>query len=448
MTDRTLAVIIMAAGHGTRMKSDRPKVLHEIGGRAMLEHVMAAVSRLEPDKTVVVVGPDMADVVALAGVDNTALQRERLGTGHAVLATKPAIEPLLGSEPGLDLLIVNGDAPLIMSNTLQAMREAVAGDSLPFVCLAFSPDDPTGYGRLILDDRGRLDRIVEHAEASTEERAVGLCYAGLLLGDAATIYDLAAQITNDNAKREYFLTDVFAIARSQNLRAKVIETDPSEVLGVDDRRKLAQAERILQQRLRNDALARGVTMVDPESVWLSWDTDLASDVRLEPNVVFGPGVRVASGTEIKAFSHLEGVTIGADARIGPFARIRPGSILEDGVRVGNFVEMKNATMAAGAKANHLSYVGDATVGAGANIGAGTITCNYDGFAKHRTNIGAGAFIGSNTALVAPVSVGDQAIVGAGSVITRDVDRDALAVVRGEEKSIADGARLFRQKRES
>ena len=447
MTDRKLAVVVMAAGHGTRMKSARSKVLHEIAGRPMLTHVLESVSRLAPERIVVVVGSDMTDVMDLVGSHETAIQHERLGTAHAVMATRPMVGSMLQSGESLDLLVVNGDAPLIRSETLRAMRQSGIGQVLPFVCLSFSPDDPTGYGRILLNEDGALERIVEHADASNAERAVGLCYAGLLLVDAQTLYGLASEVKNDNAKGEYYLTEVFDLARAQGLSVNVVETDPDEVLGVDDRKRLAQAERVLQKRLRNDAMARGVTMVDPETVWLSWDTDLASDVHIEPNVFFGPGVRVESGAEIKAYSHLEGVIVGAGARIGPFARLRPGTILEEGVRIGNFVEIKNSTLATDAKANHLSYVGDATVGESANIGAGTITCNYDGFAKHHTEIGAGAFIGSNTAIVAPVRVGDRAIVGAGSTITRDVDDDALAVARGEELSLPQGAARFRSKRQ-
>jgi bifunctional UDP-N-acetylglucosamine pyrophosphorylase/glucosamine-1-phosphate N-acetyltransferase len=448
MTERKLAVIILAAGHGTRMKSARPKVLHEIAGRPMLSHVLESVSRLAPERVVVVVGPDMPDVIAIVGSHEAVVQNERLGTGHAVLATRSVVEPIFGSDGPFDLLIVNGDAPLIGSDTLAEMRGAAQKQDVPFVCLAFSPDDTTGYGRVILDREGRLARIVEHADANEAEQAVGLCYAGMLLADGRALYELASRISNDNAKGEYYLTDVFGLARAEGLTVQVIEAAPNEVLGVDDRIKLAQAERILQACLREKAMARGVTMVDPDTVWLSWDTDIASDVRIEPNVYFGPGVRVETGAEIKAFSHLEGVSVGAGAQIGPFARLRPGTVLEDGVRIGNFVEVKNSSLAVGAKANHLSYVGDSTVGEGANIGAGTITCNYDGFAKHKTEIGAGAFIGSNTALVAPVRVGERAIVGAGSTITRNVEDDALAIARGKEVSVRDGARRFRSNKKS
>ena len=313
--------------------------------------------------------------------------------------------------------------------------------------LAFRPQVPAHYGRVVVGEDGLVERIVEYADAGEAERKISLCNAGILIADGSTLLGLVQGLDNDNAKGEFYLTDVFALARASDAPARMIEAgQPSEVLGINDRHELAQAERVLQRRLRKRALDGGVTLVDPATVWLSWDTAFAADVHVEPGVVFGPGVRVERGARIRAFSHLEGVVVGPGAQVGPFARLRPGTRLGEGARVGNFVEVKNASLGDGAKANHLSYVGDATVGEKANIGAGTITCNYDGFGKHKTEIGAGVFIGSNTALVAPVSVGKGAVIGAGSTITRNVAEDALAVARGEQQVYAEGASRYRAKR--
>ena len=442
-------MVVLAAGQGTRMRSSLPKVLHELAGRPMLAHVLASVTALHPEKVVVVVGPEMERFPDAMLAHDTVVQSERLGTGHAVLAAGPQLAPLLEQEGDMDVLVIYGDTPLIRPETLRKMRKPLEGARALLVGLAFRPQDPARYGRVIVDADGLVERVVEYVDADDTERAISLCNAGILIADGATLYDLAARLDKDNAKGEYYLTDIFALARAAGKPARMIEAaHPSEVLGINDRRELAGAEKVLQERLRASALDAGVTMVDPATVWLSWDTTFDGDVHIEPNVVFGPGVRVERGARIRAFSHLEGVVVGPGAQVGPFARLRPGTRLGEGARVGNFVEIKNSSLGDGAKANHLSYVGDANVGAKANIGAGTITCNYDGFGKHVTEIGAGVFIGSNTALVAPVTVGRGAIVGAGSTITRDVEEDGLAVARGEQQVIAQGAIRFRAKRDN
>jgi len=442
-------VVVLAAGQGTRMRSSLPKVLHELAGRPMLAHVLASVTALHPEKVVVVVGPEMERFPDAMLAHDTVVQSERLGTGHAVLAAGPQLAPLLEQEGDMDVLVIYGDTPLIRPETLREMRKPLEGPGALLVGLAFRPQDPARYGRVIVDADGLVERVVEYVDADDTERAISLCNAGILIADGATLYDLAARFDKDNAKGEYYLTDIFALARAAGKPARMIEAvHPSEVLGINDRRELAGAEKVLQERLRASALDAGVTMVDPATVWLSWDTAFDGDVHIEPGVVFGPGVRVERGAWIRAFSHLEGVVVGPGAQVGPFARLRPGTRLGEGARVGNFVEIKNSSLGDGAKANHLSYVGDANVGAKANIGAGTITCNYDGFGKHVTEIGAGVFIGSNTALVAPVTVGRGAIVGAGSTITRDVEEDGLAVARGEQQVVAQGAIRFRAKRDN
>lgn len=450
MTDRKLAVVVLAAGEGTRMRSSLPKVLHPVAGRSMLDHVLEAVAALNPEKVVVVVGPEMdkfADAVSSHSSHDVVVQEERLGTGHAVLTAGSRLTAMLENEEGLDVLVVYGDTPLIRSETLQSLRDVLRDTQARLVGLAFRPEDSARYGRVVLDREGLVERIVEYLDAGEAERAIPLCSAGILLAQGDVLLELVGRLDTNNAKGEYYLTDLFALARAGGLPARIVEADePGEVLGVNDRREQAIAETVLQDRLRARALEAGVTLVDPGSVWFSWDTEIEADVHIEPGVVFGPGVRVERGAQIRAFSHLEGTVVGPGARVGPFARLRPGTRLGEGARVGNFVEVKNAALAEGAKANHLSYVGDAKVGAKANIGAGTITCNYDGFGKHVTEIGAEVFIGSNTALVAPVTIGKGAIVGAGSTITRDVDEDALAVARGDQQAIAGGAVRFRANR--
>jgi len=439
MTDKPFAAVILAAGLGTRMRSTLPKVLHGLAGRPMIGHLAATVATLAPAKVVVVTAPGMEAVVKAASPAEGAVQQPALGTGHAVQAALPALAGFTG-----DVLVLYGDSPLITAETLRAML-AKRQSGAAVVVLGFRPADPTGYGRLVADAAGQLDRIVEHKEANAAERAIGLCNSGFMAIDGAVLPGLLARLRNDNAKGEYYLTDIVAHARAQKLACGYVEAPAEELIGVNSRAELAVAEAIAQTRLRAAAMAAGATLLDPASTYFSFDTQLGSDVVVEPNVFFAPGVVVGNNVRVKAFSHLEGCRIAEGAVIGPFARLRPGAELGRDVHVGNFVEVKNAVIEAGAKANHLTYLGDARVGAGSNIGAGTITCNYDGFGKYHTDIGAGAFIGSNTALVAPVSVGDHAIVGAGSTIARDVPAGAVALTRAEQQSLPGSAERFRTK---
>ena len=410
------------------MRASRPKVLHAIGGRTLLAHVLATV-RDDASRAVVVIGPGqqkVADAVRAALPDAAIfVQAERRGTAHAVLAARAAL--IAGAD---DVLVVFADTPLMRPQTLAHLRAPLAAGKAVAV-LGFRPADPAGYGRLIVRG-GQLVAIREDKDASAQERAITLCNAGLmaLRGDVALA--ILDRIGDRNAKREFYLTDAVAIARDMGLDAVAIETEEDEVRGINSQAQLAEAEAVLQQRLRKSALEAGVTMVAPDTVHLAADTRLARDVTIEPYVVFGPGVTVDEGATIRSFSHLEGAHVGKGSTVGPYARLRPGARLGADVRIGNFVEVKEADIGAGVRANHLSYIGDSRVGAGTNIGAGTITCNYDGQSKHVTDIGEGAFIGSNSALVAPVKIGDGAYVGSGSVITRDVPADALAVGRGRQ----------------
>ncbi len=442
MTTRPLAVIVLAAGKGTRMKSDRHKVLHPIAGRPMLLHLLATAGQLASAKTVVVVGAGREQVEdAVAPLHATVVhQREQLGTGHAVRQAETALNGFAG-----DVLILYGDVPLVTEATMRRMIDRLhAADAPAIVVLGFRPDDPGAYGRVIADAEGRITRMVEFKDASTEERAVTLCNSGLMAVRGDDLFALLGQVTNSNAAGEYYLPDIVMLAGTQGQTAAVIETDAGEVAGVNSRAELAALEAEWQQRRRREAMDAGVSLVAPETVWFSYDTTLGRDVIVEPNVVFGPGVSIADKVTVHAFSHLEGATVAEGASIGPYARLRPGAVMEAGSRIGNFVEMKKAILGAGAKANHLTYLGDAEIGAGANIGAGTITCNYDGFFKYRTKIGAGAFIGSNSALVAPVTIGDGAIVGAGSTVTDDVAGDALALVRPPQIAKPGWAAAFRK----
>jgi bifunctional UDP-N-acetylglucosamine pyrophosphorylase/glucosamine-1-phosphate N-acetyltransferase len=437
------AVVILAAGQGTRMRSDTHKVLHPIASQPLLLHLLDRVDGLGAGKSVVVVGKGRDQVEqALAGRDISVVhQAEQKGTGHAVLQAQPALGGFDGA-----VLVLYGDTPFVKAETLQRMLERLdGGDGPGVVVLASEPDDPGAYGRIILGQGDRIAKMVEYRDATPEERAVRLCNSGMMAVRAGDLFRWLGKVTNDNAAGEYYLPDIVNIAAAEGREAVVIEGDPYETAGVNSRAELAHLELEWQRRRREEALQEGATLIDPESVWFAHDTRLGRDVTVEPHVVFGPRVRVADGATIKAFSHIEGALIGARAVIGPFARIRPGTTLAERSKVGNFVELKKATIGPGAKVNHLSYVGDAEVGADANIGAGTITCNYDGFGKYRTIIGAGAFIGSNTALVAPVSVGDGAIVGAGSVISKDVEADSLAIERSEQKGVAGWARRFRER---
>ncbi|UWR12806.1 bifunctional UDP-N-acetylglucosamine diphosphorylase/glucosamine-1-phosphate N-acetyltransferase GlmU [Sulfitobacter mediterraneus] len=421
-------LIILAAGKGTRMNSELPKVLHPIAGEPMLVHAMASGAVLAPDCTVVVAGHGAAQVEAAAleyDPDVTVVaQDEQLGTAHAVAQARKALEGFDGTA-----LVLYGDTPFVRAETLEKMQEALTAHDL--VVLGFEAADPARYGRLILQG-DRLDRIVEYKDASDEERAITLCNSGVVACKSDLLFDLIDAVGNDNAAGEYYLTDIVEIARTRGLSATAVTCAEEETMGVNSRVDLAAADAAFQARARQTLMEDGVTMMAPETVYLARDTVIGRDTVIEPNVVFGPGVTVESGTTIRAFSHLEGCHVSRGAIVGPYARLRPGAELAEDVRIGNFVEVKNAQLAEGAKVNHLSYIGDATVGRKTNIGAGTITCNYDGVMKHRTHIGENAFIGSNTMLVAPVSIGDGAMTGSGSVITSDVEPDALALARAPQ----------------
>jgi len=430
MKPRTCLAIVLAAGEGTRMRSARPKVMHALAGRSMLAHVLAAVGAAGTTATAVVVGPKQDEVAAevkraLPGAE-IFVQHERKGTAHAVLAAKAAIAR---KKPD-DILIVFGDTPLIKPATLQRLRAPLAKGAGVAV-LAFRPSDPAGYGRVIVED-GALVAIREEADANARERAVKLCNGGIMAFAGKNALAILEKIGNANRKHEFYLTDAVAIARGMKLAAVAVEGEEDDVRGINTKAQLAEAESVTQQRLRQAALEAGVTLVAPETVFLSADTKFGKDVTVEPYVVFGAKVKVDDGATIRSFSHLAGAHVGKGAIVGPFARLRPGAKLGEDVHIGNFVEVKEASVEAGAKANHLSYIGDATVGAGSNIGAGTITCNYDGASKHRTEIGKDVFIGSNSALVAPVKIGAGAYVGSGSVITADVPANALALGRGRQ----------------
>ena len=429
MTVRSSLAIVLAAGEGTRMRSALPKVLHAIAGRSLLAHVLRAVAETKVTAAAVVVGPNQEAVAAeaervLPGAQ-CFVQHERRGTAHAVLAARPALE-----RKADDILIVYGDTPLIRAATLNKLRAPLAAGAA-VVVLGFRPADPSGYGRLVVNGK-KLTAIREEADASEAEKAIGLCNGGIMALAGTHALSILDRIGDNNRKREFYLTDAVEIARSMKLDAAVVEAEEDDVRGINTKAQLAEAEAVLQQRLRKAALEAGVTMVAPETVFLSADTTFGKDVVIEPYVVFGDKVTVEDGAVIHAFSHLAGAHVGKKCSVGPFARLRPGTRLGEGARIGNFVEIKEAVIAAGAKANHLSYIGDASVGANANIGAGTITCNYDGTAKHHTTIGQDAFIGSNTALVAPVEIGDGAYVGSGSVITGNVPADALALARARQ----------------
>jgi bifunctional UDP-N-acetylglucosamine pyrophosphorylase/glucosamine-1-phosphate N-acetyltransferase len=434
MNQRSCLAIVLAAGEGTRMRSSLPKVLHTIGGRSLIAHVLAAAAEAGGAEIAVVVGPDRADVATavrkLAPKAQIYEQRERLGTAHAVLAARAAITAESGGKPADDVLVIFADTPLVRPQTLAQLRAALAGGAAVAV-LGFTPKDPSGYGRLVMQG-AELVAVREEKDASAQERAIGFCNGGLMALSGAHALKILETIGNANAKGEYYLTDAVAIARDMGLKAVAIETGEDDVRGINTKAQLAETEAVLQGRLRSAAMEAGVTLIAPETVFLSTDTKLGKDVTIEPNVVFGPGVTVEDGATIRAFSHLEGAHVGKGARVGPFARLRPGADLGAHVHIGNFVEVKAATIEAGAKANHLAYIGDARVGEGANIGAGSITCNYDGTDKHRTDIGKGAFIGTNSSLVAPVKIGDGAYIGSGSVITRDVPAGALALERAKQ----------------
>ena len=440
---RPFAAIILAAGKGTRMKSDVHKVLHPIAGRAMLDHLMGVLEGLGPERKIVVVGSGREQVERLVDSrgGDIAVQEKQLGTAHAVLQAEEALRGFEG-----DILILYGDTPLVEGETMAAMLNRLhAPDAPAVVVVGFRPEDPMAYGRILARDDGTIEKMVEYKDATPEERAVDLCNSGLMAARAEDLFALLRRVGNENAAGEYYLPDIVMLAGEDGRRSAVIEAEPWEMAGVNSRAELALVEGEWQRRRRLKAMADGVTLVAPDTVWFAHDTRIGRDCVIEPNVVFGPGVTIADGVTVRAFSHIEGASIAPGAEIGPYARLRPGAEIGEKAKVGNFVEVKKAKLGKGAKAIHLSYIGDAEVGEAANIGAGTITCNYDGFFKYGTQIGAGAFIGSNTALVAPVSVGAGAIVGAGSVVTKDVAADALAVARGEQKERSGWAVKFREK---
>jgi bifunctional UDP-N-acetylglucosamine pyrophosphorylase/glucosamine-1-phosphate N-acetyltransferase len=449
MTKPKTAVIILAAGASTRMKSVRPKVLHSLAGRPMIEHLLETARGLKPERLVVVVGPKMEAVADAVAPVISVVQEKPLGTGHAVMAARAELEGFDG--PKDRVLILCGDTPLVTGKSLEALEQAL--DSAPddknspaVAVLGMRVSAAHQYGRLVTIQGGGLEAIVEDADCTPKERENDLCNSGVMAVEAKYLFALLEAVGNDNAKGEYYLTDMVAKARKKNLTCVYLEVAESELLGINSRSELARAEKVLQGRLRSAAMEGGVTMSDPKTVWLSFDTAFGQDVTIEPNVFFGPGVSLGDGVRIRGFCYMEGVEIAADAIIGPFARLRPESKIGKAAHVGNFVEIKKSKIGEGAKVNHLSYIGDAVVGATANIGAGTITCNYDGFTKSLTEIGEGAFIGSNTALVAPVKVGEGAIVGAGSVIARDVAAGALAVTRAELMEQAGWAAGYRERR--
>ena len=440
MTARPLAAVILAAGKGTRMKSDLHKVLHPIAGRPMLLHLIASVDELGAARKVVVAGSLKEQVeaaVAPLGVE-VSVQDPQHGTAHAVQQAEAALAGFDG-----DVLVLYGDVPLVSAETMQRMVAALA-DGAAVVVVGFRPGDPKHYGRILALPDGTIEKMVEYKDASEQERAIDLCNSGLMAVRAADLWPLLARVGNDNAAGEYYLPDIVMLAAQDGRHSAVIEVDPAEVEGVNSREELARLEQAWQQRRRSAMMADGVSLVAPDTIWFSHDTIVGRDTVIEPNVVFGPGVTIGEAVTIKAFSHLEGASVAAGAVIGPYARLRPGAEIGEQARVGNFVEVKKARLGKGAKANHLTYLGDAEIGAGVNIGAGTITCNYDGFLKYRTVIGDGAFIGSNSALVAPVTIGAGAIVGAGSVVTRDVTDDAIVLARGEQVEKPGRAKRFRE----
>jgi bifunctional UDP-N-acetylglucosamine pyrophosphorylase/glucosamine-1-phosphate N-acetyltransferase len=440
---RTCLGVLLAAGEGLRMRSARAKPLHEVAGRSMLAHALEALVGAGAQRIAVVVGPGADAVVAEARRNASDIeihvQTERRGTAHAVLAARASIER--GWD---DVLVSYADIPLIRSDSLRALRADLA-EGRGLVALGFEAADPTGYGRLV-EQGGELTAIREQKDASEFERAIRRCNAGPIALQGGRALEWLDAVRDDNAAGEFYLTDLVEIARGGGVPASARLVDEDEVMGVNDRVQLARAEAAMQRRLRRAAMLAGATMIAPDTVFLSMDTKIGRDVLIEPNIVFGPGVRIDDGAVIHAFSHLEGAHVASGASIGPYARLRPGADIAAKARVGNFVEIKAASIEAGAKVNHLSYIGDARVGAGANIGAGTITCNYDGFTKSKTDIGAGAFIGSNSALVAPVRIGEGAYVGSGSVVTEDVEPDALAVARGRQANKAGWAKAFRESR--
>lgn len=436
---RPVAAIVLAAGKGTRMKSALHKVLHPIAGRPMLLHLLDHLAELAPARTVIVVGDgrDQVEPVAAAAGATLVVQEPQLGTAHAVLQAKEALAGFDG-----DILILYADTPFVTAATMRHMVARLQ-ETPGAVVVASRPADPKAYGRILAESDGTILKMVEYKDASAEERGIDLCNSGLMAVRAQALWPLLARVGDANAGHEYYLPDIVMIAAADGLRSTVFEVDAAEVEGINSRAELAAAEARWQDGRRARMMAAGVSLTAPETVWFAFDTSVGRDTSIEPNVVFGPGVTIGESVRIRAFSHIEGATVAAGAAIGPFARLRPGADIGEGARVGNFVEVKAASLGKGAKANHLAYLGDAEIGAGANIGAGTITCNYDGFFKSKTWIGEGAFIGSNSALVAPVSIGKGALIAAGSVITRDVAADAVALARGEQTEKPGAAAAYR-----
>jgi bifunctional UDP-N-acetylglucosamine pyrophosphorylase/glucosamine-1-phosphate N-acetyltransferase len=445
MTENSALAIILAAGKGTRMKSDLPKVLHRVAGATLLAHVVEAARSAGLARLALVVGPGMDEAAAAAATLDPKLavlvQAEQLGTADAVKAARQALDKFDGQ-----VLVLYGDTPLLRGETIAKVRAELQSGA-DVVVIGFQAESPGGYGRLLLDGRGRLIGIREEKDASPEERAITLCNSGIMgFRSGTTLLGLLDRIGNDNAKREFYLTDAVALACGDGLEARMVAADGGEVLGVNSRAELAEAEALMQTRLRAQAMANGATLVAPETVFLSVDTEIGKDVVIEPHVVIGPRVRIEDGATIKSFCYMERSRIGPGATVGPFARLRPGADLAKGAHVGNFVEIKQSEIGEGAKVNHLTYIGDTSVGARANVGAGTVTCNYDGFDKHRTEIGAGAFIGSNSSLVAPVKIGEGAYIGSGSVISKDVAPDALALARPPQQERPGWAAKVRERR--
>lgn len=438
MPARSLAAIILAAGQGTRMKSALPKVLHPVACIPMFEHVVAASRSLAPARTIVVVAPGMEQrMPSMLGVGYV-VQREPIGTGDAVAATKSALKDFAG-----DVVVLYGDTPLVTPATIETLVAARA--SAEIVVAGMRLADPATYGRLIVGDDGMLEAIVEARDCNAAQRAIGFVNAGPMVLAAAHLFELLSTIDRNNAQNEYYLTDIVAVARRRGRKVRAVEVPAEDMAGVNDRADLANVEALMQQRLRQKLMRDGVTLLAPESVFLAADTRVGPDSTIGPSVLFGPGVNIGRNVEILGFSHIAGATVGDNARIGPFARLRPGADLGDDVHIGNFVEVKNSRLDDGVKANHLAYLGDASVGARSNVGAGTITCNYDGVDKHRTKIGADVFIGTNSSLVAPVKIADGAIVAAGSVITEDVPAEALALGRARQVTKAGAAAAWRKK---
>lgn len=439
MNNSDLAIVILAAGKGTRMNSSLHKVLHPLGGRPMLHHLMDTAAPLNPIRNVIVVGAEKEQVEASVGhMADIVVQEPQLGTGHAVQVTKEKLHDFKG-----DVLILYGDVPLITEDTMKKMIDIRVNSGAAVVVLGFTPADAKAYGRLKVNENGNLDAIIEFKDANDEEKAITLCNSGIMSLSGEHMFELLDALDDDNTAKEFYLTDVVEIANSKGLTCAVVEADEQEVMGINSRSELAQAEAVFQINRRQYFMDEGVTLTDPTTVYFCHDTKIGRDVIIGPNVVFGPGSVIDDNVTIHPFCHIEGASIGAGSSIGPFARLRPAAELGKGVKVGNFVEIKKAEVEDGAKVSHLSYIGDARVGKNANIGAGTITCNYDGYFKYHTDIGEGAFIGSNSALVAPVTIGDGAIVGAGSVVTMAVDADALAIARGKQRALGGWAANFR-----